>query len=183
MLSRADEGFEHRLRLVEAGDWERPTPCPEWDVRALVNHVVGGNVRYVMLLHGAPAAEVDATRTVDHLGHDPVAAFVSTAAAVEAAFAEEGALQRTGHHPAGDRTGAELLDMRVLDVAVHGWDLAVAIGADRAIPPDIVDFLLAVPLRLDSARRRGAFAVPGPESPADRSAQARLLHRLGRQPG
>ena len=50
----------------------------EWDVQALVNHVVGANRRYTMLLHGATADEVDATRMEDHLGDDPASSFAAT---------------------------------------------------------------------------------------------------------
>jgi uncharacterized protein (TIGR03086 family) len=182
-LAIANAGFERRLRLVHQDDWDRPTPCEEWDVRALVNHVVGGNLRYTMLLHGASADEVDATRALDHLGDDAVASFTSTAAELAAAFAEEGALARVAHHPAGERSGAELLGMRVLDVAVHGWDLSQAIGADGTIDPEVVELLLTLSPGFEPARRRGAFAAPPAESPSDTSSQALLLHLLGRRPG
>jgi len=83
LLSRADDGFAQRLALVRPDQWAAQTPCTEWDVRALVNHVVGANRRYTMLLHGATTDEAEATRAVDHLGDDPVASFVATAAGRE----------------------------------------------------------------------------------------------------
>ena len=182
-LAIANAGFADRLRLVKLGHWERPTPCTEWDVRALANHVVGGSVRYTMLLHGSPEHEVEATRAADNLGEDPVASFLITAAEVLAAFDEEGALARVVRHPrAGERTGAELLVMKLLDVAVHGWDLAVAIGADRTIAPDVVALLLERPPDLAGGRRLGAFAQPSEEPLVDASPQAQLLQMVGRVP-
>jgi uncharacterized protein (TIGR03086 family) len=182
LLSRADNGFTQRLVLVRRDQWAARTPCAAWDVRALVNHVVGANRRYMMLLHGATAGEVDATRTADHLGDDPVASFVATAAELRAAFREPGAMACTARHPAGERTGAQLLEMRVLDVGVHTWDLARAIGADESLDPNVVAFALMLQDTFQEGRETGSFAPPPGEAPADRSAQGRLLHLVGRQP-
>ena len=183
LLSRADDGFNQRLALVRPGQWAAQTPCTEWDVRALVNHVVGANRRYTMLLHGATTDEVEATRAVDHLGDDPVASFVATAAELKEAFGEPGAMARTAYHRAGGRTGAQLLGMRVLDVAVHTWDLARAIRADESLDPNVVTFALTLQDTFGAARQRGAFAPPLGKPPADGSAQARLLYLSGRRPG
>jgi uncharacterized protein (TIGR03086 family) len=183
LLSRADDGFALRLALVGPGQWAAPTPCTEWDVRALVNHVVGANRRYTMLLHGATTDEAEAIRAADHLGDDPVASFAATAAELKAAFAEPSAMARTAYHPAGERTGAQLLEMRVLDIAVHTWDLARAIGADESLDPDVVAFALTLQDTFDAGRQRGAFAPPPGKTPADSSAQARLLYLAGRRPG
>jgi uncharacterized protein (TIGR03086 family) len=183
LLTRSEDGFTQRLALVRPLQWAAPTPCAAWDVRALVNHVVGANRRYTMLLHGATAGEVDATRTADHLGDDPIASFVATATELNAALREPGAMARTAQHPAGERTGAQLLEMRLLDVAVHTWDLARAIGADEALDPDVVAFALTLQDTFEAGRERGSFAPPQADTPPDCSAQARLLHLAGRQPG
>ena len=179
-LSRANAAFEQRLHLVGADDWLRPTPCSEWDVHALVNHVIGGNRRYTMLLHGASAESVNRTRTEDHLGPDPLTAFTSTARELTAAFREDGALSRIAHHPAGDRTGADLLAMRVLDVTVHAWDLARALDVDDTLHRHAVEFALAHTEAIEAGRAHGSFAAPTDTSPIAASAQARLLHLAGR---
>lgn len=159
LLVAANDEFARRLRLIGPDDWRRPTPCSEWDVRALVHHVVGANVRYQLLLHGAPTEQVEAMRTVDHLGDDALASFVATADRVVACFHEDGALERIAHHATGDRTGRELLSMRILDATIHAWDLARAIGADETLDDD------------------ADADVPRNASPQDQ-----LLHRLGRHP-
>ena len=182
LLVVANDEFAWRLRLVGPEDWRRPTPCSEWDVRALVNHVVGGNVRYQLLLHGAPTEEVEATRAVDHLGDDALAAFVATADGVVACFCEDGALERVGHHASGDRTGRELLSMRILDAAIHAWDLARGIGADGTLDRDVVAFLLAYSAELDLGPQQHSFAQADADVPSDATPQDQLLHRLGRHP-
>jgi len=165
----AIEGFASRLGQVGDGDWGQPTPCTEWDVRALVNHVVGANVRYQMLLHGAPLDEVEATRTIDHVGDAPLESFETTAAAVVCAFADVDVLDRTFHHVTGARTGRQLLVMRTYDIGVHTWDLAVAIGADRRIEDAVVEVALTA-------------TVPAADESDDSSEQDRLLVRAGRRP-
>jgi uncharacterized protein (TIGR03086 family) len=182
LLVAANDEFAQRLRFVGPDDWRRPTPCTEWDVRALVNHVVGGNVRYQLLLRGAPTEQVEATRTVDHLGDDALASFVATADGVVACFHEDGALERIAHHARGDRTGRELLSMRILDAAIHAWDLACAIGADETLADDVVAFLLADTADLDLGPQQRAFAPADGDVPRNASPQAQLLHRLGRHP-
>ena len=169
LLQVADDEFARRLRLVGPDDWRRPTPCTEWDVRALVNHVVGASVRNQLLLHGAGTEQVEATRSVDHLGDDALASFRTTADAEVACFAEDGAPDRVVHHVTGDRTGRQLLAMRILDVAVHAWDLARAIGADEHLDDEVVTFLLA------------GTADPDDVAPGA-TPQDRLLQRTGRDP-
>jgi uncharacterized protein (TIGR03086 family) len=182
LLVVANDQFAQRLRLVGPDDWRRPTPCSEWDVRAVVDHVVGANVRYQLLLHGAPTEQVEATRAVDHLGDDALASFVATADGVVACFSENGALERIAHHVTGDRTGHELLSMRILDVAIHGWDLARAIGADETLDDDVVAFLLAYTADLDLGPQQRAFAPARADVARNASPQDQLLHRLGRHP-
>jgi uncharacterized protein (TIGR03086 family) len=182
LLVVANDEFARRLRVVGPDDWWRPTPCSEWDVHALVNHVVGGCVRHQMLLHGAQTHEVEATRAVDHLAGDPVAAFAAAADVVVTCFREEGALERIVQHAAGDRTGRELLSMRVLDSAIHGWDLARAMGADETLDGHVVAFLLAYVAGLDLGPQQRAFAPADADVPRGASSQDQLLHRLGRHP-
>ena len=69
------------------------------------------------------------------------------------------------------------------DVFMHTWDLARAIGADESLDPDLVAFALTLRDTFAAGRERGSFAPPTGQTPAGWSAQARLLHLLGRRPG
>lgn len=179
-LDVSSAAFARTLRQAGADDWALPSPNAGWSVRDLVNHVVGGNRRYVLLLTGAATEEVEALRDLDHLGEDPVAAFTATSAEVAAAFRRPGALERVVHHRLGDRYGAELLVMRIAEHALHGWDLARAIGADDAIDPPVVEVMLeAVEADPDFLSRAGYSPLPV----ANRMAgPRRLLALTGRQP-
>lgn len=177
-LDVASAAFGSTLRQVQPEHWQLPSPNPGWSVRDLVNHVVGGNRRYVLLLAGAPTVEVEELRALDHLGDDPVAEFTTTAAEVAATFRAPGALEAVVHHRLGDRYGAELLVMRIGEHALHGWDLARAIGAEDTIDPPVVEVMLAA-IEADptSPARAGFVSLPGA---AKLHGAARLLALSGR---
>src|SRR3954470_9212550 len=135
-----------------------------------------------MLLHGAAADELAATRSVDHIGADALASFDRSAAEVVAAFEEPGALERTVHHPAGDRSGLDLLWLRIAEWTVHAWDLARGIGGDERLDADLVDSLLARPQEHGTGLETGGSFKSASTADADASPQTRLLLAVGRNP-
>lgn len=113
-----------------------PTPCSEWDVRALINHLVNGQLRFTAALKGEPGPE----RSDDVLGDNPAADFRSSFAGLSAMFDEDGFLERTVPTPFGEAPGARLVAMRVTELTLHAWDLAVATGQSRVFDPELVAF-------------------------------------------
>lgn len=181
-LDEAHDYFRERLAAVRVSHLELPTPCAGWDVRDLLNHILGGQRRYLMLLNGASTAEVEATRQDDHLGGDALASFDTAHAELKRAFAAPGALERTVHHRSGDRSGRELLLMRTLEYAVHGWDLAQAIGFDGTMDTSLASFLasaVTASRHLFEGPRR-AFAEAVPVTLPAAAPQVRLLALTGR---
>jgi uncharacterized protein (TIGR03086 family) len=185
VLERARGEFDKRLRAVRSDQWDGPTPCEGWTVRTLVQHVVGANRMAVKLLAGAPADEAVMALVGDGvLGDDPVAAFVESAEAQEAAFRQPGAMEATCHHPAGDIPGEMLLGFRVSDMTLHAWDLARAIGADEELDPELVALLWERMEPMGPALgATGLFgAGPSGEAGEDAALQHRLLDLSGRRP-
>jgi hypothetical protein len=68
-IARAE--FERRLTVITADDWGRPTPCTEWNVRQLVNHIVSHEYRYADNLVTNNCEYYVASRDDDFLGDDP----------------------------------------------------------------------------------------------------------------
>ena len=182
-LDVSAEEFDWRFARVSDDDWQRPTPCTGWTVRDLVNHLVGGSVRYAMLLDGATVEEVERQRTLDHLGNDPLTAYRATAASVTSAFRQPGALTRTVDHRAGTRSGEQLLIMRLLECTVHAWDLARGVGLEETLDPDLVDLVWrGMPsIGMASGGRASAFSPPVDDA-EDLPVQDRLLRLTGRRP-
>src|SRR5262249_14099696 len=112
------------VAAVRADQYDDPTPCTEWTVRRLGNHLIAGNKIFTAGITDAP--EVD--RTVDHVGPDHAASFQASVADLRAAFAADGVLDRVYPGPLGDAPGRLLVNMRVNEFMVHAWDLAKATG-------------------------------------------------------
>src|SRR3954470_23535200 len=122
-----------------------------------------------MLLHGAAADELAATRSVDHIGADALVSFDASAADVVAAFEEPDALERNVHHPAGDRSGLDLLWLRVGEWTIHAWDLARGIGGDEHLNPELVDSLLARLSKHGTGLETGGYFSPASAATVDES--------------
>ena len=136
------------------------------------------------LLRGASREEATAVRKTIDLGDDPVAAFDAEADQVAAAFAEPGALERTIPPPSGmDMSGARLLGFRIGDYALHGWDLARAIGADEKLDDALVQELWnSLSPMVGVIASAGVFGGgPTGEVGDDAPLQDRLLDLTGRR--
>ncbi|MFN8028302.1 MAG: TIGR03086 family metal-binding protein [Acidimicrobiia bacterium] len=182
-LSRADAQFARVIGEVTVDDLDRPTPCEGWDVRALLNHVVGGNRMSVVALEGGSRDDVLAVFGDDLLADDYLVAYQDSAADQLAAFEEDGALAGMVHHPIGEVPAAQLLQFRIGDLTLHSWDLARAIGADETVDPALAAYVLAALLPMgDHIKEVGVFGEgPSGTVPDDAPDQQRLLDLAGRR--
>jgi uncharacterized protein (TIGR03086 family) len=165
---------------VAADRWHAATPCADWDARALVNHLVAGNLWAAELAAGGTIEGVGSRFDGDLLGDDPVAAHAESAAAAAAAFRRPGALDAPCAVSYGPVPGSVYAGHRFLDVLVHGWDLAVATGQDYTLDPELMQACRQViEPQLEAFRSAGALGSQV-AVPADASPQTRFLALLGR---
>lgn len=187
----ASAGFERILRAVRPGQWHAPTPCTEWDVRLLANHMTRGNLTYVGLAAGGRAADFLRLRDTDALGEDPVGAYAASVRQCTEAFTSPGVLDMIVDYPLGPIPGRQALAVRATDSVIHTWDLARAIGADDTLDADLVTWidthieqiyagLTETPTAAATTHRY--FAAPT-ATPDHASRQDELLIRFGRDPG
>ena len=113
-LRAAAAAMESVIEGIGPAQWSAPTPCPAWTVADLTDHVVAGNRRFASAVAGEPAL-------VDELYE---------------AFAAAGALDRVVSVPFG--RGAVAVHLRVVELVVHGWDLARATDPRIVVPDDVV---------------------------------------------
>jgi len=181
LYGRACDSFGEKVAAVKDDQWGGSTPCSEWDVRALVNHLVSENAWVPPLLAGKTISEVGDSLDGDLLSDDPKGAWERSADEAKSAVGEQGALDRTVHISRGDVPGAEYVFEVVADLTIHGWDLAKAIGADVTIDPDLLEAVYAYyePL-VTLLKDTGAYG-PVVEPPPDADRQTKLLAMLGRK--
>lgn len=179
--AEAAAAFAERATGIGDGDWGRPTPCAEWSVRELVNHVVAGNLWTAELTRGRTIEDVGDALDGDLLGDQPVQAVERSAAIASAAFEADGVMEAPCAVSYGPVPGAVYCGHRTVDLVGHGWDLATATGQDAAINPAHVKACLEiVEPQFELLRASGMFgdAVdPGPAADPEH----RLLCMLGRR--
>jgi uncharacterized protein (TIGR03086 family) len=151
---------------IRDDQWHDPTPCTDWDVRALVDHLVKGNAR-VVAAFGA-----------DEI---PAADYGQIAAQLLEAFRQPGALDRMVTVPAGTVQGTFALHLRLTELLVHGWDIARATGQKTDFPEVLAEEELHFSERALGVipPDRRPFKPPQP-APDDAPAIDRLAALLGR---
>jgi len=183
LYARSVEAFLDTIRVVPDEAWAGPTPCADWDVRALVNHVVGEDRWVEPLVAGKTIAEVGDALDGDLLGADPKAAAEAAAKVAVAAFSETGALARTVHLSFGDIPAEEYAWQMMADHVVHAWDLAAATGNDLAVDDELVAACATWWHEWESAYRDAGAVGDRVTLPATASPQERLVAAFGRDPG
>lgn len=177
---RTVEGWKARVGAVGPDQWSLPTPCQDWDVRDLVNHVVGEDRWTEPLVQGATIEEVGDRFDGDLLGDDPRAAAHEAADRATAAVGEQLPSGGKVHLSYGDEDMAEYVAQLAADHLIHGWDLAVATGGDTALDADLVDAVGRwFAAREEMYRAAGVIAA---RAEADGDDQSELLARSGRDP-
>src|SRR6266496_6518 len=174
------QALDHTGRVVAgiAPDrWQGDTPCAGWDVRALLNHLVAGNLWAAELGAGETIEGVGDRLDGDVLGADPAAAYTASADAAAAVFRRPGALDAPCAVSYGPVPGSVYAGHRFVDVFIHGWDLAAATGQDTTLDVGLLEACQKIlEPQLAAFREAGAFSGEIDVPPAA-SAQTRFLAR------
>ena len=178
---RAIDWFGAGVRATRDDQWHLPTPCTDWDVHDLVNHMVNENRWTPPLFAGATIEEVGDRFDGDLLGDDPQRAWHDSAGGAAAAVGGENAMDRIVHLSFGDFPGREYAMQLFADLLIHGWDLARAVGADDRMDPELVDACASWFAAVEPMYRAGGAIAERPEVTEDADAQTRLLAAFGRR--
>ena len=180
----AQQAFGSVVHRVGGGQWSSPTACSEWDVRALVNHLVYEQLWATPMLNGSTVDEVGDRFDSDLLGTDPVAAWDRAAKESAAAFSAPGALDRTTSSSRGPLPAVQYVAEMTMDLLVHRWDLGHGIGEEQRFTDDELTQVEAMVTAIEPMQQQlQAAGVFGPPATVDAAAdpQARALAAMGRR--
>ena len=125
--------FSRTAALVQPDQWEHPTPCSEWDARALVEHVIGFHDFLLLRPMGVRA---------NRPRGDTAARWEATRTAIFAALDAPGALDQATDLPGGGQsTPRTMLAALTTEMLVHTWDLAVA--TDQQPTAEVIEAAVA----------------------------------------
>lgn len=158
------------------------TPCAKWQVRDLMNHVIGGGHVFAAMYRGEPTGFPEGDPP-DLVGDDPASAWDDTVADFGAAIRSDGAMERMIPLPFGELPGSVVLELSVFDLLVHSWDLATATGQTFS-PPEalVVEAAAFARQAIPPEARDGDTFAAEVDAPPGASALQRLVAFTGRQP-
>jgi uncharacterized protein (TIGR03086 family) len=182
LIAMAEQVFPRTAEIagnVKPDLYRNPTPCSDWDVHQLLNHMISTHHMFAALLKDQDPAE-----PLDEIGDDPGGAYDEAIAASLETWKMPGAFEQTLPLPIGATPGNVALALLVMDNIVHGWDLAQATGQHLPIDEDIAAYYLEQVRAMRLPRQPADGAPFGPEVPVPDSASSvdKLLGFLGRRP-
>ncbi len=178
-LARTNDVMSSVIAQLTPDHREQSTPCTEWNVHQVIEHVCQGSHRVAGALQQQPPPEGEAP---DVLANGPVEGWANAHAALSAAATPEN-LSDTREVPGlGAVPGEVAMSVIVADALTHAWDVAKGTGVAVEIPEELAGWALATWQQVVPAEGRGGgFAEVVPVAD-DASAVDRLAGWTGRQP-
>lgn len=172
---RVSKGFDDVVQSVTPDRWEAQSPCEQWTARDVVAHVVQGHRRVIAGVRSGELTPLGADE-------DPRQAWEEASGAMNEITADPEALAREIDGPFGKMPAGEIIGRFVImDLLVHTWDLARAVGADERLDEDSVHDAYDTLKPLDAMIRQPNVFGPRLEPPLGADLQTEFLYFLGRR--
>jgi uncharacterized protein (TIGR03086 family) len=183
LYARATEQAAALLKTVQPGQLTGPTPCAEFDVRALLSHIVGGTLRIAVAGEGGDGLAVKpfAEGVADD---DWAAAYDEVRTRVLKAWESDERLTAPVRVPWGEVPGWAALSGYVMELVTHTWDLNEALGRPLELDPELSAFALATARRVlpEPQRDAGTPFDSVLDAPEGADVHEQLASWLGRKP-
>ena len=187
LLERTTARTKAVLAGVRQSQLDDPTPCAEWTVHGLVNHLIGGLEFTAGCIVGNPPnirpSEAESSQLNERDVSNLAAAYNDRLARLLDLAAAPGALERMAQTPFGEMAVGQIFVGTVMDQLVHCWDLAKATGQDTTLDADLVAFALpALQSGFADMGREAGFVGPAIVVADDAGLQDQMIAYMGRQP-
>lgn len=172
------------LGCIDEDQWTLATPCSEWDLAALVDHITGGNWFTLQILAGETSERaMNATMAQFDTGSATGSTAIQSARDLLEAFEKAHVLDQSWNHVNGALPGRQILRLRVHDLIVHTWDINETVRPPASVPAELAHWgLLELQdhnsLMTQHAETPAAAEVQTPTS----DAASAYLRAFGRQP-
>jgi uncharacterized protein (TIGR03086 family) len=185
----AQRAFTERVHAVREDQWAAPTTCSQWDVAALVSHVIDEDRWVAPLIHGhdleSAGKIVEGTRSLPvdgGVGANLVQEWDDASLTAADAFGEDGAMDRTVALSRGETPARDYIGEMIFDHLVHSWDLGKAIGYTGPLPDDVIDAVYGMAKAMGDLSAFGEMFAPAVPVPDDASTLDKLVALTGRDP-
>jgi uncharacterized protein (TIGR03086 family) len=182
LLQKLGETFDHTAEVVARTapeDLDKPTPCPEWDVRALLTHFAGVVVN---MGRGAAGEALLPPEQAFVVGDDIAGRFHAEAQRTLAAWRAQG-LEGEVDVGAGPMPATVAIGINLLDTSTHTWDLARATSQPPQLPDDLAATVLELAQGITNPELRATVGIAPPVPVGDDASPTdRLVAFMGRQP-
>jgi uncharacterized protein (TIGR03086 family) len=176
-LRSAEKSFavlEHVLHGIAADDMHKQTPCREFDVAALTDHLMN-SITTIGGMAGAQFGERNRDASVEEQ-------VVIAARTTLDAWRRRG-LDGTVDFQGNAAPAKVMVGILSLEFLVHAWDYATAVGREVSVPESLSDYVLGLARKIITPEGRTNVGFDDPiEVPADADAMVRLLAYTGRRP-
>ncbi|WP_405065222.1 TIGR03086 family metal-binding protein [Kribbella sp. NBC_01510] len=181
MLVLALDQTQAMIDTIGADELTLPTPCPEYDVRTLLGHLITVIGRIDLALTGGNPLDLPTVTT----GVDDVpAAWKERRTTLDATLADDAVLTQICTLPWGTLPGAASIGAYTGELTTHSWDLAKATNRTDLLDDSLAVYCLPLVRRAIPAEPRGGHVPFGSVVPVadDASPYDRLAAWQGRQP-
>jgi uncharacterized protein (TIGR03086 family) len=181
-LTPAADQLAGLVRNVTDGDLKAPTPCPDYTVGDLLDHVNGLSVAFTMAALKTPlegAGSGDASRLPLDFRESVPARLAELAQAWRAPEAWEGMTRAGGVDLPGEVAAAVALD----EIVLHGWDLARATGQPFEVDEVLLQVVHGFVSSIGPDDRDGSLFGAAVEVDSNAPLLDRVLGLSGRNPG
>jgi uncharacterized protein (TIGR03086 family) len=172
---QVSSGFDAAVGAVTPDKWAAQSPCEDWRARDVVAHVVEGHRGVIAAVRGGESKPLSADE-------EPRRAWEEASRAMDEITGEPEALAKEIDGPRGKMPAGEVIGRFVtMDLLVHTWDLARAVGADERLDEDSVRGAYEAVKPMDAMIRQPHVFGPKLDPPEGADLQTEFLYFLGRR--